>query len=124
MESGALSPVTNGMSTTPLWFVANWGTQLQVRPRPYKPHPFNQCICIDAIAVGGARYGETNGRINMHQVQCTGAEDSLLDCNYITFTVFRDHDEDAGVKCYEEGQYLCQWIQVYIDVYYMYTAVQ
>ena len=59
----------------------------------------------DAVAFGSARFGRTNGRINMNYVQCTGSEDSLLECDYVGFTVFDSHNEDAGVRCFEESNF-------------------
>ena len=49
-----------------------------------------------------ARFGSTNGRINMNRLQCTGSEDNLLECGFVRFTVFDDHNEDAGVRCFQQ----------------------
>ena len=59
----------------------------------------------DAVAFRSARYGRTNGRINMNNVQCSGNEASLLECDYVGFTVFDSHNEDAGVRCFEESNF-------------------
>ena len=89
----------------------------------------------DAVAFRSARYGRTNGRINMNNVQCSGNEASLLECDYVGFTVFDSHNEDAGVRCFEESNFTnsqcivnkscnpAQHMRVYITNIYIYIYI-
>ena len=54
-----------------------------------------------------ARFGMGSGPIFLDQLQCSGSEQSLLDCPTITELGLHrcDHSMDAGVKC--QGLYVC-----------------
>ena len=54
---------------------------------------------IGAIAYDSAYFGEGSVEIAMNSVQCDGTESELDDCTYSTFTLFCQHDDDAGVAC-------------------------
>ena len=52
-----------------------------------------------------AAFGEGSGNILLSNVDCTGTEDSLLDCAHsglYSHTCF--HSSDAGVVCRESGE--------------------
>ena len=51
-----------------------------------------------AIARTNAYFGAGTGLINMDNVQCTGTENNLVDCTYLS-THNCGHFEDAGVTC-------------------------
>ena len=61
-------------------------------------------VSSDAEAFRNAFFGRTNGRLNINRVRCLGTESNLLECGFTSFTVFDDHSEDAGVRCYEVGK--------------------
>ena len=62
------------------------------------------CICsvlyyTDATAYSFARYGQGSGPIHLDNVACTGTEDALVNCAYVSHTSDCFHFEDAGVHC-------------------------
>ena len=58
----------------------------------------NYCIHVDATAY--ARYGGGQGPIYLDDVQCSGNESSLLECDHNGVENHNcAHFEDAGVAC-------------------------
>ena len=56
-------------------------------------------------AYGGAVYGQGTGRIWLDNLNCTGSEDSLLNCSHHGIGQHScSHGEDASVTCYR-GEY-------------------
>ena len=54
----------------------------------------------DAIARGGAYFGQGSGSIILDDVQCTGNELSIFSCSYNRIGSHNcGHSEDAGVVC-------------------------
>ena len=49
------------------------------------------------IGAEGVPFGQGVGPISLSELQCTGAESSLLDCT--SGTISCSHREDAGVRC-------------------------
>ncbi|NWT07035.1 DMBT1 protein, partial [Mionectes macconnelli] len=64
-----------------------------------------QVGCGDAVAAPAhAHFGEGVGPILLDQVDCTGEEDTLAECDLGTWGVHNcNHEEDAGVVCTGEG---------------------
>ena len=56
---------------------------------------------VDAVAVKRAYFGSFEFHpIHLDNVQCTGSEENITQCSYITSTAINcDHSEDAGVIC-------------------------
>ena len=48
----------------------------------------------------GAGFGQGSGPIHFDDVACTGVEDKLVNCRR---NMNCEHDEDAGVRCFEGG---------------------
>ncbi|CAJ0966259.1 unnamed protein product [Ranitomeya imitator] len=76
-----------------------------------------QLNCGQALAFNGsAAFGQGQGTIVLDDVQCTGNEQHVWDCQHQPFTVHNcGHNEDVGVVCSELGQdipleenYYCQ----------------
>ena len=54
-----------------------------------------------AEAFGVAHFGAGSGEIWLDEVECTGEEDRLIDCEANTIGVHNcAHSEDAGVICH------------------------
>jgi hypothetical protein len=67
---------------------------------------FLYLLCSTAIAVGNSKYGDGTGAIFMDELQCSGSESSLGDCQFDGYGQHDcDHTEDAGVIC-NAGEYL------------------
>ena len=62
-------------------------------------------VCSGALAFSGSRYGWGSGPAYMDHVQCSGSEDTILDCRrgsqYIgdVGSVCKTHAIDASVYC-------------------------
>ena len=63
-------------------------------------------IIIDAVAAKRAYFGNFEFHpIHLDNVQCTGNEENITQCSYVTSTAINcDHSEDAGVIC--GGEYI------------------
>ncbi len=55
-------------------------------------------MCIEAQAVTGGMFGEGVGRVWLDNIQCTGSEQSLMNCSSQTASNCT-HSRDAGVRC-------------------------
>ena len=64
---------------------------------------------IEAVAVKRAYFGSFEFHpIHLDNVQCTGSEENITQCSYITSTAINcDHSEDAGVICGGAYMSLC-----------------
>ena len=69
-------------------------------------------------AVNNAYYGKGTGRVWLDNVECTGNETSLLNCQHRRFgsvdSSCRDHHNDAGVVCFD-GRFT-QWVSQYHSI--------
>ena len=56
---------------------------------------------VEAVAVKRAYFGSFEYHpIHLDNVQCTGSEENITQCSYVTSTAINcDHSEDAGVIC-------------------------
>ena len=53
-----------------------------------------------SIPVDGAFFGSGSGQILLDELQCSGSEASLLECDHSPlYTHDCDHSEDSGVRC-------------------------
>ena len=53
-----------------------------------------------AVAFSSAHFGAGTGPIHLDNVDCTGSESNLIDCQHISNVYCRyGHNEDAGVRC-------------------------
>ena len=61
-------------------------------------------LCAGTEAFRGAAFGEGSGPIFLDELACSGAEESLLDCNSLSPRGVHicDHSMDASVKCIGE----------------------
>ena len=58
-------------------------------------------FCTVATALSSARFGQGEGPIHLDNLQCTGEEESLLDCRHRGIGIHNcGHNEDASVLCY------------------------
>ena len=53
----------------------------------------------DATAYSNAYFGQGSGAVVLDDVQCTGTEETLVDCPYSNSTLDCTHSDDAGVRC-------------------------
>ena len=54
----------------------------------------------NAVAVGGAAFGEGTGEIWLDEVECYGSESNLGECSHQGLGTHNcGHEEDAGVRC-------------------------
>ena len=56
-------------------------------------------MLTDAVVLNGAHFGAGAGPIHLDNVDCSGSEDSLLECSHSSFVTCSSHNEDAGVRC-------------------------
>ena len=62
-------------------------------------------VCSDILPLKYAFFGEGTLPILISDLQCTGEEASLLDCEYYKNPDFCDHDEDASLLCPGESKH-------------------
>ena len=69
---------------------------------------------LEAVAVKRAHFGSFEFHpIHLDNVQCTGSEENITQCSYVTSTAINcDHSEDAGVIC--GGDYIFLFISCII----------
>ena len=73
-------------------------------------------------AYGGAVYGQGSGRIWLDNLNCTGSEDSLLNCGHRGIGRHScSHGEDASVVCYR-GEYPCSSCNLANYIIYVYSV--
>lgn len=62
-------------------------------------------LTLDATAYRSAHFGQgsTEMEIHLDNVDCSGTEVRLIDCDYDSDTRDCGHHEDAGVYCLEQG---------------------
>ena len=54
-----------------------------------------------AISYHNAKFGEGNGPVFLNNLECSGSESRLLDCEQSTVgNNLCDHSNDVGVRCY------------------------
>ncbi|XP_072021422.1 scavenger receptor cysteine-rich domain-containing protein DMBT1-like [Amphiura filiformis] len=56
-----------------------------------------------AISAANAAFGEGTGPILLHDLHCSGTEDTIDDCRYFTDTS-TDHYRDVGIVCFLENE--------------------
>ena len=56
-------------------------------------------MCIGAQSLSGAMFGEGEGRVWLHGVECTGSERGLIDCPALMGNSSCTHTQDAGIRC-------------------------
>lgn len=66
------------------------------------------CLATDPVAFPEAVFGEGIVPILVDDIECTGSEDSLLNCTYDSSTFDCTHSDDAGVACLAARE-LCFW---------------
>ena len=71
------------------------------------------------MAVKRAHFGSFEFHpIHLDNVQCTGNEENITQCSYVTSTAINcDHSEDAGVIC--GGENICEYIQFFTKIKYI-----
>ena len=79
---------------------------IQITLFQYNESTVSSCLfCLDtpveAVAVKRAYFGSFEYHpIHLDNVQCTGSEENITQCSYVTSTAINcDHSEDAGVIC-------------------------
>ena len=72
-------------------------------------------IIIEAVAAKIAYFGGFEFHpIHLDNVQCTGNEENITQCSYVTSTAINcDHSEDAGVIC---GGVSCNFVNRYLFI--------
>ncbi|KAK3589457.1 hypothetical protein CHS0354_030578 [Potamilus streckersoni] len=56
---------------------------------------------MGGVANGEAKFGEGSGPIHLDNLECSGNEQSLVNCQYLQPGVVNcEHDEDVGVTCF------------------------
>ena len=57
-------------------------------------------MLTDAVAFSSAHFGAGAGPIHLDNVDCSGNENKLTDCQSSLFvSCYSGHSEDAGVRC-------------------------
>ena len=57
-------------------------------------------LCIGAMGIANAAFGQGSGSIWLSNVGCNGTEERLLDCSTSAFGSHTcSHSRDAGVRC-------------------------
>ena len=71
-------------------------------------------------AIGSAYFGQGSGPILLDNVTCTGSELTLANCEHLGFgNTNCNHSEDAGVRCYSQGNNMCITIIRTCDAQYV-----
>ena len=87
---------------------------------------FHLLVIIEAVAAKRAYFGSFEYHpIHLDNVQCTGSEEIITQCSYVTSTSINcDHSEDAGVIC--GGDYInyAKINVLYVIVLCAFTLVQ
>ena len=55
--------------------------------------------------IGRGYYGQGSGAIHFRGVTCSGSEERITSCRYISNTFLTSHAQDVGVEC-QQGQIL------------------
>ena len=64
------------------------------------------CEPTDSVAFSSAHFGAGVGPIYLDNVDCSGSESNLTDCQSSSFvSCYYGHSEDAGVRC--QGRFTC-----------------
>ena len=74
-------------------------------------------FCVVATAFRYPRFGQGEGPIHLDNVQCTGEEESLLDCRHRGIGIHScGHYEDASVLCYN-SEYMSKKNRYYVIIF-------
>ena len=59
------------------------------------------CLCPGAITTRAGRFGEGFGRVHLDNLNCSGSEERLYDCQHSSFTEVTCYsfESDVGVVC-------------------------
>ena len=65
------------------------------------PLHHSECLLfLDAVAFINAHFGAGTGPIHLDNVDCSGSESNLTDCQHSsTISCTNGHSQDAGVRC-------------------------
>lgn len=66
-------------------------------------------IYLGSLAISGAAFGEGEGNIWLHDVNCTGNERALMNCAAVTGRGSCTHSQDAGIRCQPGKSVIQSW---------------
>ena len=100
-----------GVSSSAQYFGA-WLMAAPLRRENYYIHMGVYYHHLEAVAVKRAYFGSFEFHpIHLDNVQCTGSEENITQCSYVTSTAINcDHSEDAGVIC--GGEYIQEFFKI------------